>query len=164
MRVCEVTSNQLRWEAGEVLRKEVLTHKNLPPSVFRYILNASKSNWASRFPWSRIVLLDERALPLRKRHLQCVIGVILCESCESDKTMEVRFVAGCDEAVEALLNNAEQHCKARGYTSMYLWCGEWFEREASLFVQFGFVPRRRQRIQEGICVLYSKSLMSESDV
>lgn len=157
MRVCEVTSKELRWAAGELMRKEVAAHTNVVPScVFQYIVNATKSNWKTRFPWSRILIHEQTfAVPPKKRIKYCccssdndsgstaaavVRGVILCEPDGVTKTLEIRFIA---DVVGPLLDAAKQYCISQGYASMFLWCGEWFD--ASCFVEFGFVPQRRQQ-------------------
>ena len=168
MRVCEVTSKELRRAAGELMRKEAATHANMPECVFQYINNASKCNWKKRFPWSRVLVKasEPTVVPPRKRtRFEVVKGVILCTPDADDKSLEIFFVAGLCDCF--LLDAAKDYCMEQGYDTMYIWCGEWFDFTSSCFAKYGFVPRLRQQNWEEsshYSVLYSKSLMSESDV
>lgn len=172
MRVCEVTTKEQRREAGELLRKELATYTNIPSCVFQYIENASKSNWKTRFPWSRILIKEQQSvdLPPKKRicfdddsATRCAVvvrGVILCEPDDYDKSLEIRFVAGL---CKPLLDAAKDYCIKQGYDTMYVWCGEWFEYDASCFAEYGFVPVRRQQNWEEsthYSVLYSFKILN----
>jgi hypothetical protein len=168
MRVCEVTSKEQRREAGELLRREIATHTNVPECVFQYIENASKSNWKTRFPWSRILIKEGTDVPPKKRFFfddgaargAVVKGVILCEPDDDDKSLEIRFVAGL---CKTLLDAAKDYCIQQGYDTMYVWCGEWFEYDASCFAEYGFVAVRRQQNWEEsshYSVLYSFKILN----